>query len=206
MMVGGTDTTSVTLTWALCLLLNNPHTLKMAQEEIDNHVGRERPVKESDLESLVYIDAVIKEAMRLQPPVPVIPREAGEDCVILGYHIPAGTRLFINTWSIQRDPRVWPDPLEFKPERFLTSHKEVDLQGLHFELVPFGGGRRVCPAIPFALRAMQLALASLLHGFHVETSAGGEAIDMRGSFGTTNMKATPLDVGLTPRLSPEVYG
>ncbi|KAI3474338.1 hypothetical protein Pfo_029167 [Paulownia fortunei] len=132
------------------------------------------------------------------------PREAGEDCVVAGYHVPAGTRLFVNAWKIQRDPRVWANPLEFRPERFLTSHKEVDVQGLHFELLPFGGGRRVCPAISFALQATQLALASFLHGFDVETPSG-EAVDMTGSFGTTNMKATPLEVCLRPRLSPELY-
>ncbi|PIN05415.1 Cytochrome P450 CYP2 subfamily [Handroanthus impetiginosus] len=204
MMLGGTDTMSVALTWALSLLLNNPDTLKTAQQELDTHIGRQRLVKESDIDNLVYIQAIIKETLRLQPPVPVVPREAAHDCIVAGYHIPAGTRLFINTWKIQRDPRVWPDPLQFKPERFLTGHKEVDVQGLQFELVPFGGGRRVCPGISFALRALQLALASFLHGFEVETTSGG-GVDMTGSFGTTNMKATPLEVCLRPRLSPQVY-
>ncbi|KAK6115425.1 hypothetical protein DH2020_007694 [Rehmannia glutinosa] len=121
-----------------------------------------------------------------------------------GYHVRAGTCLFVNTWKIQRDPRVWADPLEFRPDRFLTTHKEIDVQGLHFELLPFGGGRRVCPAIPFALRAIHLAIGSFLHGFDVETPSGGP-VDVKGSFGTTNMKATPLQVCLRPRLSPQLY-
>ncbi|KAH6776491.1 hypothetical protein C2S52_014052 [Perilla frutescens var. hirtella] len=204
MMVGGTETTAATLTWALTLLLNNRHTLKRAQDELDIHVGRERQVKESDLEKLVYIRAVIKETMRVQPPIPVNPREAREDCVVAGYHIPAGTRLFVNTWKIQRDSRVWIDPLEFRPERFLTSHMEVDVQGLHFELLPFGGGRRVCPAIPFALHAAELVLATFLQRFSIDTPLG-KPVDMTVGFGTTNMKVAPLEVCLKPRLSPQHY-
>lgn len=204
MMVGGTETTAATLTWALSLLLNNRHTLEKSQHELDIHVGRQRLVTESDLDKLVYLRAVVKETMRLQPAIPVNPREAGEDCVVAGYHIPAGTRLFVNTWKIQRDPRVWDHPLEFRPERFLTTHKEVDFQGLHFELLPFGGGRRVCPAISFAQRAIELALATFLQGFDVDTPSG-EPVDMDVSFGTTNMRVTPLEVCLNPRLSPQHY-
>ncbi|XP_042016057.1 demethylepipodophyllotoxin synthase-like [Salvia splendens] len=204
MMVGGSETTAAVLTWALTLLLNNRHSLKKAQEELDIHVGRERLVNESDLENLAYIRAVIKETTRLQPPIPVIPREAGEDCVVAGYHIPAGTRLFINNWKIQRDPRVWADPLEFRPERFLTSHKDIDFQGLHFELLPFGGGRRVCPAVSSARRFAELALASFLQGFDVDTPSG-EPIDMAAGFGTTNMVLAPIQVCIKPRLSPIHY-
>lgn len=203
-MVGGTETTAAALTWALTLLLNNPHTLKKAQEELDIHVGRERLVNESDLETLAYIRAVIKETMRLQPPIPVNPRETGEDCMVAGYHIPAGTRLFVNNWTIQRDPRVWVDPLEFRPERFLTSHKDIDFQGLHFELLPFGGGRRVCPAVSFAQRAAELTLASFLQAFDIGTPSA-EPIDTAAGFGTTNMIVAPLEVCLKPRLSPPHY-
>ncbi|KAL8498791.1 hypothetical protein ACS0TY_021932 [Phlomoides rotata] len=102
LMVGGTDTSSVTLTWALSLLLNNRHTLERAQAELDLHVGRERLVQESDIEKLVYIQAVVKETLRLQPPITLTPREAKEDCVVAGYHVPKGTWLFVNTWKIQR--------------------------------------------------------------------------------------------------------
>lgn len=203
-MIGGTDTSSVTLTWALSLLLNNRDTLKRAQEEVDLHVGRERLVQESDIEKLVYIQAIVKETLRLHPPIPLTPREARDDCVVAGYHIPKGTWVFINTWKLQRDPRVWTDPLAFKPERFLTSHREVDVQGLHFELVPFGGGRRVCPAIAFALRTIHLALATLVHGFDIDTPSG-KAVDMEGSTGSTYVKATPLEVCLKPRLCPQFY-
>ncbi|XP_051124377.1 cytochrome P450 CYP82D47-like [Andrographis paniculata] len=205
MMVGGVDTMTVTLTWAISLLLNNRGAMIRVQEELDRHVGRERVVQESDMENLVYTQAVMKETLRLQPPLPVNVREAGEDCVVTGHHIPAGTRLFVNAWKIQRDPRVWDNPLEFRPERFLTGRwQEVDVAGLHYELLPFGGGRRACPGIYLALRTTQLVLATILHEFELETPSG-EAVDMTGSFGTTNMKATPLEVCLRPRLSPQLY-
>ncbi|KAL0438632.1 UNVERIFIED_CONTAM: cytochrome [Sesamum latifolium] len=205
MMLGGSDTTTVTLIWALCLLLSNQHTLKRAQEELDNHIGKQRLVTESDIEKLPYIQAIIKETLRLQPVTPLLPpRESMEDCTVAGYHIPVGTRLILNLWKLHRDPRVWTDPLEFRPERFLLEHKEVDVRGKHFELLPFGGGRRICPGISFGLRVTQLALASFLHEFEVEKFSD-KAVDMTGSFGTTNMKVTPLEVVLRPRLSPHLY-
>ncbi|KAL6552408.1 Flavonoid-6-hydroxylase [Orobanche hederae] len=113
-------------------------------------------------------------------------------------------RLIVNIWKLQRDPRVWADPLEFRPERFLTSHKDFDVRGRHFELLPFGGGRRICPGITFALQLTAHALASLLHGFGIET-VSDEAVDMTGSLGATNIKSTPLEVLLTPRLVPGAY-
>ncbi|KAK6152861.1 hypothetical protein DH2020_012500 [Rehmannia glutinosa] len=210
MMLGGTDTMTVTLTWALSLLLNNRHTLERAQHELDLHIGRERQVKTSDIEKLVYIQSIIKETLRLYPPSPLnTPRVAASDCTVAGYHVPAGTRLIINFWKLHRDPRVWADPLEFKPERFVESRKKddavvFDVRGQHFEFIPFGCGKRVCPGISFALQLMGLALASLLHGFDIKT-VSDEDVDMTGSLGSTNMKAAPLEVRLTPRLSPSVY-
>ena len=125
-LAAGLDTSSATLTWALCLLLNNPRVLKIAQDELDEHVGRKRAVEESDLKNLVYLDAIVKETLRLYPPGPLnLPHESMEDCVIGGYKIPKGTRLLTNLWKIQHDPNKWSHPEEFQPERFLTSHKPV---------------------------------------------------------------------------------
>ncbi|XP_051136977.1 cytochrome P450 CYP82D47-like [Andrographis paniculata] len=207
LMLGGTYTISATLTWTLCLLLNNRDVLTKALEELDTHVGRARRVQSSDLSNLVYIRAIIKETLRLYPPAPILPpRESVANCTVAGYHIPAGTRLMINAWKLHRDPRIWSDPLKFEPERFLTDHKEIDFKGgVNFELVPFGGGRRVCPGISFSLQVVELTIASLLQGFDIETLSD-ECVDMRGSFGSTNMKATPLEVVLKPRLPTTLYG
>ncbi|KAM0060734.1 putative cytochrome P450 [Helianthus debilis subsp. tardiflorus] len=205
MITAGSDTTSVTLTWALSLLLNNPDTLKTAQDEIDEHVGRDRRVEESDIKNLAYLDAIIKETLRLYPAAPLsVPHESMEDCVVSGYDIPKGTRLLANLWKIHREPNIWSDPCEFKPERFLTSQKDIDLKGNHFELLPFGTGRRMCPGVYFALQVLPLALANVIQQFVIKKTSN-EPIDMSESSGLTTSKATPLEVLLAPRLSDKMY-
>nr|H2DH24.1 RecName: Full=Cytochrome P450 CYP82D47 [Panax ginseng]AEY75221.1 cytochrome P450 CYP82D47 [Panax ginseng] len=166
LIASGTDTVGVELTWALSLLLNNRHALKKAQEELDNVVGKQRQVKESDLNNLVYLHAIIKETLRLYPAAQLgVRREFYEDCTVAGYHVPKGTLLAVNLWTLHRDPIIWSDPTEFRPERFLNMPKEVDVKGQHFELIPFGVGRRLCPGIAFGLQMLHLVLATLLHGF-----------------------------------------
>ncbi|XP_012071739.1 xanthotoxin 5-hydroxylase CYP82C4 [Jatropha curcas] len=204
LIAGASDTTTTTLTWAISLLLNNKSALKKAREELDLHVGPERQVDESDLKSLVYIQAIIKETLRLYPVAPLIPREFTKDCTIAGYHVPAGTRLLVNAWKIQRDPRYWTNPSAFQPERFLTSHANVDVRGQHHELIPFGSGRRSCPGAAFALHALHLTLARFLHAFDLATTMD-KPVDMTETPGTTLPKATPLDVLLSPRLPAELY-
>ncbi|KAL7613604.1 hypothetical protein Lser_V15G08952 [Lactuca serriola] len=205
LLVAGVDTTSLTLTWALALLLNNPKALETAQNEIDEHVGRDRLVEESDLKNLVYLDAIIKETFRLYPAGPLsVPHESLEDCIVDGYNIPKGTRLLVNLYKMQRDPKIWSEPLEFRPERFLTSHKGIDVKGNHYELLPFGSGRRMCPGVSFALQAVSLALASLIQQF-VLKKPSNQPVDMTESLGLTIGKATPLEVILAPRLSSNMY-
>nr|GEV32418.1 cytochrome P450 CYP82D47-like [Tanacetum cinerariifolium] len=203
LLIAGLDTTVVSLTWAVSLLLNNPNALKIAQDEIDEQVGRDRLVEESDIKNLVYLQAIIKETLRLYPPGPLsVPHQSRVDCVVAGYNVPKGTRLFVNLWKIHRDPNVWSDANEFRPERFLTNQKDVDIKGNHFELLPFGSGRRMCPGISFALQSLHFTLASFLQQYVVKKPSD-EPIDMSESFGLTNMKSMPLEVLLTPRLSPE---
>ncbi|XP_023768906.1 cytochrome P450 CYP82D47 [Lactuca sativa] len=204
-LAAGVETTSVTLTWALALLLNNPKALETAQEEIDEHVGRDRLVEESDLKNLVYLNAIIKETLRLYPAGPLsVPHESVEDCIVGGYNIPKGTRLVVNLWKLQRDPNIWSDPTEFKPERFLTSHKDIDVKGNHYELLTFGSGRRMCPGVLFALQVLGLTLARLIQQFVLKKPTN-EPIDMTESMGATNVKKTPLDVLLGPRLATDMY-
>ncbi|KAJ1390454.1 Cytochrome P450 [Sesbania bispinosa] len=205
LILGGTDTSSVTLTWALCLLLRNPLVLERAKEELDIQVGKERCVTESDISKLVYLQAIVKETLRLYPPGPLSgPREFSENCTLSGYNVRKGTRLIVNLWKIQTDPSVWSDPLEFKPERFLTTHKDVDVKGSHFELSPFGYGRRICPGISFALPMVHLTLASFLHSFKI-LNPSTELVDMTETFGLTNTKASPLEILVKPRFSPNCY-
>ncbi|XP_042484423.1 cytochrome P450 CYP82D47-like [Macadamia integrifolia] len=205
LIVAGSDSTSLSLTWALSLLLNNRHVLGKAQDELDNYVGRDRHVDESDIKNLVYLQAIVKETLRLYPAAPIpVPHQAMEDCQVGGYHVPKGTKLLVNIWKLQRDPRVWLDPHEFKPERFLTTHDNVDVRGQQFEFVPFGSGVRSCPGITFAMQILHLTLARLLHGFNMETPSC-EPIDMNEGLGLTLPKKTPLEVLFSPRLPSKLY-
>ncbi|KAK9280722.1 hypothetical protein L1049_003610 [Liquidambar formosana] len=205
LILAGTDTTSVTLTWALSLLLNHTEALKTVQEELDIHVGRERWVEEADIKNLVYLQAVIKETYRLYPGGPLnVPREAMEACSIAGYYVPKGTRLIVNIWKLHRDPRVWADPNEFRPERFLTSHAELDVRGQHFEYIPFSSGRRACPGISLGSQMSSFTLACVLQGFNFATPMNAK-VDMTEGIGLSLPKATPLEVILTPRLPSNLY-
>lgn len=207
LIAGGTDTTSVALTWALSLLLNNLYALKKVQEELDMHIGKDKQVNESDIKNLVYLQAVVKEALRLYP-VAFLggPRAFSEDCIVAGYHVPKGTWLLINMWKLHRDPKIWSDPFEFRPERFLTpNHKDVDVKGGDFELIPFGAGRRSCPGMGLGLQMLHMVLATLLHNFDISTP-NGALVDMTETVGLTNPKATPLEVLVTPRLVAVISG
>ncbi|KAB1221242.1 Cytochrome P450 82A4 [Morella rubra] len=116
--------------------------------------------------------------MRFYPAGPLsLPHESIEDCTLAGYHVPAGSRLLVNLSKLHRDPRVWVDPNKFRRERFLTTHKDVDVRGQHFELIPFGSGRKVCPGILFAQQVMHLILATFLHAFEI-TTPSDEPVDM----------------------------
>ena len=185
--------------------MNNRHALRCAQEELDLKVGRDKWVQDSDIEKLVYLQAVIKETLRLYPPGPIsVPHEAREDCSISGYHVQKGNRVIVNLWKLHRDPRIWSNPEEFQPERFLTSHANVDVIGQHFELIPFGSGRRSCPGMTLALQMTHLTIARILHGFDL-TTPFDEPVDMTEGLGITMPKATPLEVILSPRLPAAMY-
>ncbi|KAK1433534.1 hypothetical protein QVD17_10445 [Tagetes erecta] len=205
MITAGFDSTAVTLTWAIVLLLSNPETLKRAQEELDLHVGKERLVDEPDIKNLVYLQAVVKETLRLYPPAPIsITHESTDDCTVGGYKVKKGTLFISNLYKLQRDPRFWSDPDEFRPERFLTDKKGIDLKGQHYELLPFGSGRRMCPGLSFALPSLHLTLASLIQGFELAKSSNGP-IDTSETFRLTSIKTTPLEVMFRPRLSGNIY-
>jgi fraxetin 5-hydroxylase len=204
-VVGGTDTAFVTLGWGLSLLLNHRHALMKAREELDRVIGKDRNVEESDLPKLVYIQAIVKETLRMYPPAPFsMPHENTEDCYVGGYRVPAGTLLWVNLWKLHRDPQVWSDPEEFRPERFLTQHTDVDVRGQHFEYIPFGSGRRGCPGISLGFYVLNMTLARLIHGFDLTTPFDAP-VDMTETKGVTMPRANPLEVIVTPRLPSRLY-
>jgi len=204
-IAGGSDTSSTVLTWAMYSILRNPLVLEKVQAELDIHVGKERCVCESDISKLTYIHAVVKETLRLYPPAPLLPlREFTDNCTISGYTITKGTRLITNLWKIQTDSKVWEDPLEFKPERFLTTHKDIDIKGHHFELLPFGGGRRICPGISFGLQMVHFILATFLHSFEI-LSSWPNPTDMTETSESSTTRAIPIKILIKPRLSFSYY-
>ncbi|KAL4279333.1 hypothetical protein GQ457_03G018810 [Hibiscus cannabinus] len=199
MFAAGTDTTFITLDWTMTELVMNPKILKTAQVEVRRVVGERRVVLEADLPQLEYVRAVIKETFRLHPPAPVLlPRESMEDIIINGFDIPAKTRVFVNAWAIGRDPNLWENPESFMPERFL--HSVIDFKGQDFRLIPFGAGRRICPAVSFGTVSVELPLAQLLHSFDWELPPGNETknLDLRENFGITMHRVAHLMVIAKP--------
>lgn len=142
--------------------------------------------------NLKLLKLVIMETLRLHAPTPLlIPRECMEPCSILGYDIPRGALVPVNAWSIGRDPEYWDDPEEFKPERFEAS--KVDFRGTSFEFIPFGAGRRICPAIAFAQANMELALASLYHfDWQLPSGMAPGELDMAEYMGITARRRRDL--------------
>ncbi|PIA25186.1 hypothetical protein AQUCO_12300019v1 [Aquilegia coerulea] len=193
MFVAGTDTTSATLEWIMTELARHPRVMKKAQDEVRKVAGTKGKVDESDLPQLKYMKAVIKETLRVHPPVPLlVPRESIEECTIDGYIIPAKTRVLINTYEIGRDPQSWDNPLEYNPDRFIDSN--IDVKGQDFELLPFGGGRRGCPGYSFGLATIETALARLLYHFDWSLPYGTRAddVDLSETFGLATRKKVPL--------------
>ncbi|CAA7393449.1 unnamed protein product [Spirodela intermedia] len=210
LFTAGTDTTSSTVEWALAELIRHPRILKAAQEEIDAVVGKGRLVADSDLGSLPFLRAVVKEVFRMHPSTPLsLPRMAAESCEIEGYHIPKGATLLVNVWAISRDPAVWPSPLEFRPERFLPGgdHAHADVKGTDFEVIPFGAGRRICAGMRLGLRMVEFLTATLVHAFDWELPPGErpEKLDMEEAYGLTLQRAVPLRVRPVPRLDLDAY-
>jgi len=188
MILAGTDTSSVTMEWAMALLVNHPEVLKKARVELDTCVGQDRLIDESDLSKLNYLRCIILETLRLFPAAPLlVPHLPSSDCTIGGFVVPRDTILLVNAWAIHRDPKVWDDPSSFNPERFKNGEAEGHM------LMPFGMGRRACPGSSLAHRAVGLGLGSLIQCFEWER-VSEEAVDLSEGQGLTMPKLEPLEV------------
>lgn len=207
MFIAGTNGPASVLEWSLAELVRNPHVFKKAREEIESVVGKERLVKESDIPNLPYLQAVLKETLRLHPPTPIFAREAMRTCQVEGYDIPENSTILISTWAIGRDPNYWDDALEYKPERFLFSDdpgkSKIDVRGQYYQLLPFGSGRRSCPGASLALLVMQATLASLIQCFDWIVNDGkNHHVDMSEEGRVTVFLAKPLKCKPVPRFTP----
>ncbi|KAJ9567890.1 hypothetical protein OSB04_003856 [Centaurea solstitialis] len=192
---GGTDTTFTNLEWAISELLRHPQAMKKLQQEAREIGQGKSMITEDDLDKMPYLKSILKETLRLHPPLPLlVPHESTQDVKLLGYDITAGTRVIVNAWAIARDSSTWTEPNEFQPERFLNN--PIDYKGFHFELIPFGAGRRGCPAIQFAMIVNELVLANLVYKFDLKV-AEGEDLDMSETNGLTVHKKYPIFVTAT---------
>lgn len=195
MIFRGTDTVAVLIEWILARMVMHPDVQSRVQDELDEVVGRSRAVDESDMGSLTYLTAVVKEVLRLHPPGPLLSwaRLAITDTTIDGYHVPAGTTAMVNMWAISRDPQVWTDPLEFVPERFLGERVEFSVMGSDLRLAPFGSGRRVCPGKNLGLTTVSYWVAYLLHEFEW-TVGDDKGVDLSEVLRLSCEMANPLTV------------
>jgi cytochrome P450 len=143
---------------------------------------------------------VIKEALRLHAPGPLLPRKSREDCTIMGYDIPKDTNIYINVFAISRDPHYWDNPEEFNPERFANNN--VNYNGTYFEFIPFGGGRRRCPGITFSASLLEIALANFLYHFDWMLPDGTNpvSLDMSEKFGFTVRRSSDLQLRAIPHV------
>ncbi|KAL4297007.1 hypothetical protein GQ457_12G021980 [Hibiscus cannabinus] len=202
----GTDSSALTVEWAISELIKEPQLIRQATEELDKVVGKERWVEETDIPQLPFLEAIMKETMRIHPVgVLLAPRLAMQDCNVAGYDIRKGTRVFVNTWSMGRDPFLWQRPEEFRPQRFVGSN--IDVKGTDFELLPFGAGRRMCPGYSLGLKMIQLSLANLLHGFNwkLPDNTKAEDLSMEEAFGMITPRKFPLVAVMEPRLPHHLY-
>ncbi|XP_057435521.1 cytochrome P450 76T24-like [Lotus japonicus] len=195
LFIGGIDTTSSTVEWAMAELLRNPNKLTKAKEELYEIIGEDATLEESHISKLPYLQAVVKETLRLHPAAAfLVPHKCDEVVNISGFQVPKNAQVLVNVWAMGRDPTIWENPNMFEPERFLKC--EINFKGNNFELIPFGAGKRICPGLPLAHRSVHLMVAFLLHNFEWKLADGltPENMNMVEHFGLTLKKIQPLRV------------
>ncbi|KAI4372727.1 hypothetical protein MLD38_010926 [Melastoma candidum] len=205
MVVGGTDTSASTIEFAMAEILNEPSVLANIHDELDKIVGKDNILEESHIRSLPYLQAVMKETLRLHPALPLlIPHCPSETCTVEGYTFPKDSQVMINVWAIHRDPKVWENPLQFDPSRFLEACKG-DFASSDLRYSPFGAGRRMCAGLAMGERMVLYALGRLLHSFDWRAAGDGK-VDITEQFGIVLTKKRPLIAVPSPRLSnPQLY-
>jgi len=201
----GTDTTSTALQWIMANLVKYPHVQDKILEEIREVIGanpneENKEIKEEDLQNLPYLKCVILEGLRRHPPGHfVLPHAVKEDVVFDGYLLPKNVVVNFMVADIGRDPRVWKDPMEFKPERFMQD-KAFDITGTkEIKMMPFGVGRRICPGYNLALLHLEYFVANLVWNFNWKIPEGGH-VDLSEKTEFTVVMKNPLQVHISPRI------
>ncbi|GLJ48329.1 hypothetical protein SUGI_1020240 [Cryptomeria japonica] len=192
MIFRGTDTIALLTEWTMAELVLNEEIQRKARAELEAVVGRDRSVRDEDITKLPYLQAVVKETLRIHPPGPLLSwaRLCTEDVYLAGgLHVPSGTTAMVNMWSITHDPEIWSSPHEFRPERFLE--EKVNVLGNDLRLAPFGAGRRVCPGKALGLATVHLWVAKLVYHYKWIPSPQHPA-DLTEILKLSSEMATPL--------------
>jgi cytochrome P450 len=166
LFLAGHETTAIALSWACFLLAQHPDVEAQLVQELQTVLNGRMPSSD-DLGRLIYTEMVVKEAMRLYPPVWAIGRRSIAECELAGYHVPAGTNIFIFQWLTQRDRRFFTDPERFDPERWRADPVRAGAVP-RFAYLPFGAGPRTCVGASFAMLEATLLLAAILQRFHFD--------------------------------------
>ncbi|XP_031247698.1 3,9-dihydroxypterocarpan 6A-monooxygenase-like [Pistacia vera] len=206
LFMASVDTTSAAIQWTMAELINRPEVFKKLRDEIESVVGLNRLVKESDVPKLPYLQAIVKESLRLHPPGPIMFRECIADCKIKGFDVKARTKTLVSLYAIMRDPDSWNDPDEYLPERFLSEnnideHNEMEMKGQDFRYLPYGGGRRGCSGAAHAHSVMHTTIGALVQCFDWKVK-GGEQIDIIVGSGFAGAMAVPLTCYPITRFNP----
>jgi len=165
-VLAGHETTSVAMSWVLYLLSQHPQVEEKVIEEINTILGERTDFTMEEVEKLTYLDHVIKETMRVYPPVPIVTRKAVNDDTLAGYHIPAGTKIVLCPGAIHKLDTYWENPLEFRPERWETADQN------QYSFMPFLVGPRGCIGNKFAMLEMKTLLPIILRNFKVALVPG----------------------------------
>ncbi|XP_073434913.1 cytochrome P450 4V2-like [Dendrobates tinctorius] len=177
-MFEGHDTTAAAMNWSLYLLGSHPEAQLQVHKELDEVFGEsDRPVTMEDLKNLPYLEAVIKEALRLFPSVPFYARTICEDCTIRGFKVPKGVNALIVPYALHRDPEYFPDPEEFRPQRFFP---EATNGRNPYAYIPFSAGLRNCIGQRFALMEEKVVLSTILRNFWIETNQKRDELGLVG--------------------------
>jgi cytochrome P450 len=203
LLLAGTDTSAQTTQWIMAELINHSEVLERLREEIESVVGKTRLIQETDLSDLPYMQAVLKEGLRLHPHSPILVRNATEGCRIGGFYIPQNSTMIINSYAVMRDPNSWEDPDKFQPERFMVSPskgKEEIREQLALNYIPFGSGRRGCPGTNLGYIFVGVAIGTMVQCF--DWSISGDKVNMEETGDMTLSMAHPLKCTPFARIDP----
>ncbi|GER56688.1 cytochrome P450 [Striga asiatica] len=196
----GTDTTSTALQWIMANLVKHPRIQEKLYHEITGVVGQksQQVVEEDELQKMPYLKAVVLEALRRHPPGHfVLPHKVTQDVELAGCLVPKNAVVNFMVADMGWDPKVWEDPLEFKPERFLGEQFDIT-SSREIKMMPFGAGRRICPGSALALLHLEYFVANLI--WHFEwTSPRGHQVDLSEKQEFTTVMKTPLCACISPR-------